>query len=168
MGTGEFPVRCTCSVTNLCTNICSVKCAQFVLDTPDVDVTEMLPLRKNNLMLNPFHTGRRRQPDNEGISALTSSSNVDFSPGDIDWNDYKGYELVTSDLVSLGIVQRVFIDDTSGETSLYVVRQRDNRPALRVPTRVIGVITSKRLMLDVSEANLSKLQLEPIEYDAML
>jgi hypothetical protein len=93
-----------------------------------------------------------------------SSSNPAFDRGSgaVDWSTYQGYELATADRVRLGIVSEVVADDYTGEPILHVVKPADRSHILRVPARLIGVITNRRLMLDVTEENLGRLRLEVV------
>jgi hypothetical protein len=82
--------------------------------------------------------------------------------GSIDWAGYYGFELATADRVRLGFVADIVADAHTGEPILYVVKPTDRSRILRVPTSLVGVITSQRLMLDVTEKDLGKLGLEII------
>jgi hypothetical protein len=86
-------------------------------------------------------------------------------PEPVNWMDYRGFELVTSDQISLGIVEQVLIDDRTGETFLRIVNPVHQSKPLNVPTRFIGVITRRRLMLDVTSANLGRLELDRYNSD---
>jgi hypothetical protein len=120
-------------------------------------------------MLAPLRAFRtRKRTDSEAIKMLPKHSIFDYEPASINWLEYQGFELVTADRVKVGIVDRVCVDESTGEQFLQVISPGSPRRALRVPTRVIGVITSKRLMLDVTEQNLGALHLEPVENDVNL
>jgi hypothetical protein len=78
----------------------------------------------------------------------------------IDWRRYEGYELVTADRVKVGVVKKAVRNAQTGEAYLQVQEGPGARDFLRVPINVIGVITSRRLMLDVTSDRLDLLDFE--------
>jgi hypothetical protein len=92
----------------------------------------------------------------------TGNSMFNHGPSGVDWTSYQGFELVTADRIRLGFVSEIVADDYTGEPVLHILQPTDRSRMIRVPARYIGVITSRRLMLDVTEQNLGKLNLEVI------
>jgi hypothetical protein len=105
----------------------------------------------------------RHSAEEKSMSAANPWSNS--KPEPVNWLDYRGFELVTSDQTSLGIVEQVLIDDRTGETYLRIVNPVHQTKPINVPTRFVGVITRRRLMLDVTSANLGRLELERYSSD---
>jgi hypothetical protein len=105
----------------------------------------------------------RHSAEEKSMSAANPWGNS--KPEPVNWLDYRGFELVTSDQTSLGIVEQVLIDDRTGETFLRIVNPVHQTKPINVPTRFVGVITRRRLMLDVTSANLGRLELERYSSD---
>lgn len=90
------------------------------------------------------------------------------SPSRIDWQKYVGFPMFTSNQKNLGKVQQIFRDNNSGEHFLGVTPEADNSGnVLCIPVGAVGVISSKRLLLDATDQHLIEMGLERYDWASM-